>query len=265
MPRRSALAIVFLLVAGIIAVRADDFWASRKWQDWTKEECNKMLHDSPWSRKWSQSISNNGPKLPSVSGTSTIGAAGDSLNEIDYYVQIRSALPVREAVVRQLQLEERYDQLNADQKKSFDVQAGAILDREYSETIVFHFVYETSTASFGRELAQYWQSIPSESAPSEVYLINQRGDRVRPIRIVAPRSAAYEFEMIFPRTVNNEPVLRDGDKTFQLQFPEPTIGTLPATNSSTNRITTPTTIFPAETAVFEFRVDKMIWGGKLAY
>jgi hypothetical protein len=255
MPRKVSLALCLCLGLGIIVSRADDFWTAKKWQDWTKEECHKMLHDSPWSKKWSQSISNNGPKLPSVSGASRAGAAGDSVNEIDYYVQLRSALPVREAIVRELQIEKKYGELNADQKKSFDSQVSQILNRDYSESIVFHFVFETSTSTFSRQLAEYWQNIPPDAAPSDVYLINEKGDHIRPVRVSAPRSAGYEFEMVFPRMVNNEPVVREGDRLLRLQFPEPAIGFV-STNVS---------IFPTETAIFEFRVDKMVWNGKLSY
>jgi hypothetical protein len=247
--RRIALAFVFFLGLGILATRADDFWTTKKWQDWKKEECNKMLRDSPWTKKWSQSISNNGAKLPSRSGAAQAGAAGDSVNQIDYYVQIRSALPVREAIVRQLMFEEKYDDMSADRKKSFDAQADGILNREYSDVILFHFVYETSAPTFSRELSEYWQNIPPDSAPPEVYMINERGDVIRPIRINAPHAAAYEFEMTFPRMIKNEPVIHESDKTLHLQFPEPAVSTF----------------FPAETANLEFRLDKMIWNGKLAY
>jgi hypothetical protein len=252
MPRKISLAICLCLALGIVASQADDFWTAKKWQDWTKEECHKMLHDSPWSKKWSQSISNNGSKLPSVSGTATAGAAGDSVNEIDYYVQLRSALPVREAIVREFQFDKKDEELTPDKKKAFESQ---ILNRDYSESIVFHFLFETSTVTFARELADYWQNIPPEAAPSDVYLINESGNRVRPMRIMAPRGAGYEFEIVFPRNVDNEPVIREGDKALRLQFPEPAIG-----RQSNNVF-----VLPADLAIFEFRVDKMVWGGKLVY
>jgi hypothetical protein len=246
MTRKLSLAICLCLVLGIVASRADDFWTAKKWQDWTKEDCRKMLHDSPWSKKWSQSISNNGPKLPSVSGAARVGAAGDSVNEIDYYIQLRSALPVREAIVREFQFDKKYEELTSDKKKTFESQ---ILNRDYSESIVFHFIFETSTETFARQLAEYWQNIPPDGAPSDVYLINERGDHIRPVRVAAPRAAGYEFEMVFPRMVKNEPVVREGDKVLQLQFPEPAISG----------------IFPADIAMIEFRVDKMVWDGKITY
>jgi len=248
MLRRWFAAVILVMSLAVVALHADDFWVKKKWQDWSKDDCNKMLRDSPWSRKWSQSLSNNGPGLPSTTGGANAGTAGDAVNEIDYYAQIRSALPLREAIVRQFQIGAKYDKMTPEQKKSFDAQADAILNRDYSSAIVVHFVYETSARTFAERLSEYWQTIPTDAPPPAVYLINQRGDHIRPERYIAPRAGGYEFEMIFPRVVNNEPVVREGDKTIEVQFQEPVIYT-----------------FPSDLANFEFRIDKMTWDGKPAF
>ena len=65
------------------------------WKNWTASDCALVLNYSP---------STNGTLQSRVSGT----------------VQLRSALPIREALLRQLQVKKHYDAMNPQQKLRFD-------------------------------------------------------------------------------------------------------------------------------------------------
>ena len=86
------------------------------------------------------------------------------------------------------------------------------------------------------------------SIPLTVFLINERAERILPVRFESPKSGAYEFDLYFPRTVNNEPIVRPGDKNLELQFPHPSIGRL-----------------RGDRALIEFKIDKMVWEGRADY
>src|SRR5271163_2356878 len=90
-----------LLVLGFVAlaVRAGDGWIDKDWHQWSKDEVNVVLHDSPWSRRWAKGQVNTSAAVPGVSGAGQEGAAGENAPRIDYYFQIRSAEPVRDAIV----------------------------------------------------------------------------------------------------------------------------------------------------------------------
>jgi hypothetical protein len=297
MLRRYAAGVLVILGLAVLGARAGDNWAETEWTQWSKEQVKVVLHDSPWSKRWSKGQVNTSSALPSVSGAAQEGAAGENAPVIDYYLQLRSAIPVREAFIRDLQIERGYDTLPADQKKSFDDQAAQILNRTYTDVINLHVLYSSNVQAFERSLAEYWQNIRPGAVPEEFFLITERGDRIPPVRFNSPKGGAYEFDLAFPRTVNGEPIIHPTDKTFQIQFRNPAVGTqaskAPTTTQSpssgggaTARKTTtgprnsnplppapnpasPTNHavanFKAERVLVEFNVESMMWKGKLVY
>ena len=133
--RRKAMAVLGILVLAVLTVQADDFWVKKDWTKWSKDDVNKMLSDSPWSKKWGKGEVQLSATLPSQSqsnpanqqrgstgggtlgseigtqGTGQEGAAGDNNIEVHYFIELQSALPVRQAIVRRLQLGNNYDKL----------------------------------------------------------------------------------------------------------------------------------------------------------
>lgn len=268
MVRRYSAAVILVLALAVAAVRADDFWVKKEWKQWSKDECVKMLHDSPWTKKVSIQKSNNGAALPSArsnigaansttgslgsdaTGTagSVAGSAGESTEDINYYVSLRSALPVRQAMVRWQQIQRHYEKMSADEKKALDAQMAQTLDRSFDQIILIHIDYESNIQSFSRVLAAYWQNLPEDAPPVDFYLINEHGEHVMPVKFVVSRGAVYSIDVAFPRMVNNEPVVRQGDKVIRLQFTSPAVSDLPEQLQSA-----------------EFRLDKMAWNGKTVF
>src|SRR5271156_4677905 len=139
--RRYLAGILAILALAAIAVRAEDFWVKKEWRGWSKDDCKKMLQDSPWTRKWEESQVNMGAALPSLSGAGRDGAAGDTALEVHYYVQDRSSIPVREAYIRQMQFENNYEKMDEAHKKAFDAQAETYLNRNYDDVVLIHVEY----------------------------------------------------------------------------------------------------------------------------
>jgi hypothetical protein len=255
-----------LLVLGFAAlgIRAGDGWVDKDWHQWSKDEVNVVLHDSPWSKRWAKGQVNTSAAVPGVSGAGQEGAAGENAPRIDYYFQIR------------------------------------ILNRRYDDVILVHVIYSSNIQSFERDLATYWQSVTQDSIKDKVYLITERGDRISPNRFVSSRTGTYEFELDFPRTVNGEPLIHPSDKQFSIQFTNPPVGNTQATGSRapnsggvaqsgaartakqgtaavprdplplngpnpTNTTSHTVTSFKAERVLIQFNVDSMMWKGKLTY
>lgn len=262
--RRLSPAIISFLILAAIATYGDAFWAKKDWKEWSKGECDKLLQDSPWARKWTKTQVILSSAVPSVSGAGREGAAGENTPEIDYRVQVLSALPVREAEIRQEQIESKYDQMSDVEKKAFDAHADKVLSPPYDDFILIHVEYSSNLQRFERQLARYWQSLPPDTIPLGVYIINERGDHIGPVRWISPRSGTYEFEMYFPRTMKGEPVIKPGDKKFSVQFRHPRIGSQAVGNPSNDRNTT-VPRFGGELVLVEFKLDAMMWKGKLTY
>jgi hypothetical protein len=298
--RRYAAAMLIMLSVSVVATCAGDVWVDKDWKLWSKDEVKVVLHDSPWSKHWAKGQVNTSAALPGTSGAGREGAAGANAPQIDYYLQIRSAMPVREAVIRDAQLDRSYDSMSDAQKQAFDTQSAQFLSRVYSDVIVLHVLYSSNIQVFERQLAEHWQNIRPDSVPEDFYLITERGDRISPIHFTSPKGGAYEFDMAFPRTVNGEPIIHPGDKTFQIQFVNPAVGRqagtaptgngapsapsgeatahkqggtvnparqLPPTGSASTRPANTNAVasFKAERVLVEFNVQTMMWNGKLTY
>ena len=261
--RRYFTGVLAILVVAVFTANASDFWVKKDWKQWSKDECEKILQDSPWTMKWAKSQMGSS-QMPGVSGANAEGAAGEKTPEMHYYVQLQSSLPVREAVVRRSQIDQKYDKMTEAQKKDFDTKAGALLSRNYDDVISIHVTYGSNLQSFERDMATYWKGIPPDGPPIDLYLINERGDRVPPIRINSPQNGSYSFDLIFPRLKNHEPIVHDGDKAFSLQFTHPAIGNQ-TQRTTTNPSDPSMDVFGEERVLIQFKLDKMMVNGKASY
>jgi len=264
--RRHFAGVLAVLVVAVLTARAEDFWVKKDWTKWSKDECNKILTDSPWSRRWSKGSVTVSAALPGNSGQSSEGAGGENAPEVFYVVQLRSSLPVREAVVRQQQIQV-YGKLTDAQKKEFDAKAEALFNAAYDDVILVHVDYGSNVQTFEREMAVYWKNIREDSVPVDFYLINERGDRVAPARFVSPKNGTYAFDLIFPRLKNNEPVVHEGDKQLQIQFINPAVGTQTQASGggSATSLDPSIGVFGRERVLIQFKLDKMVVNGKLSF
>jgi hypothetical protein len=259
MRRRNALGILAILGMAVLTARAEDFWVKKDWTKWSKDECNKMLTDSPWSKTWTKSQVNLSAALPSdTGGSNRAGGAGENAPELHYTVQFRSALPVRKAFARISEMQAKYDSMDAEHKKAIDAQVQTILGRTYDDVVLVHVEYGSNNQIFERDMATYWKNIRPDAVPEDFYLINERGDRIAPVKFVSPPAGTYAFELIFPRLKNNEPFVRDGDKNLEVQFISPAVGSQTTDASGVAP-------FGRERVLAQYKVDKMTVNGKLSY
>ena len=264
--RRYFAGVLAVLVVAVLTARAEDFWVKKQWNQWSKDECNKILTDSPWSKRWSKGSVTVSAALPGNSGQSSEGAGGEKSPEVFYVVQFRSSLPVREAVVRQQQIQ-GYSKLSDADKKAFDAKAETFFNTSYEDVILVHVDYGSNVQTFEREMAVYWKNIREDSVPVDFYLINERGDRIAPVRFVSPKTGTYAFDLIFPRLKNNEPVVHEGDKTLQIQFVNPAVGNQSQSTggAAAGSLDPSIGVFGRERVLMQFKPDKMMLNGKLSF
>jgi len=258
--RRYVFGMLAVLGLVALAVQAEDFWVKKDWKQWNKDQCTKLLQDSPWAFKFAVSQVQLSSALPGDSGLASEGAGGENKLEVDYFVQDRSSVPIREAYIRELEINNKYDKMDDARKKSFDQQAQALLDRTFDDVILIHVEYGSNVQRFERQLADYWKTLPENTIPTDTFLINQKGDHIAPIRFVSQKNADYSFDLYFPRLKSGEPIVQDGDKSFSIEFPYPAVGeqTSGANASGGGGIAT----LGKGRVLAEFKVEKMVWKGK---
>jgi hypothetical protein len=247
--RRYIAGILLVLGLATATAWADDFWAKKNWKEWTKSECNKILDDSPWAQR---KLTENSSSLtsqpsasraadPSLGGTGNLGAG-----EITYRVRLLSAEPIREALIRQQQIEKNYDKMNDEQKKAFDAQLDQKLAKP-QDSILVHVIFEANTENLRTSLATYWESFPADAIPQDVYLTTDGSTRILP-KSYKIKMAENEFDLVFPRFANDQPIVVPGTKSMKLMIKTPKVGD-----------------FKEKMITIEFKPDKMSFGGKLEY
>jgi hypothetical protein len=237
MKRMLCLSLPFLFLATIFAA---DFWEKKEYKEWTQKECAKILQDSPWAQKLeltSVQVMDNQSNRTSTDGGQP---------SIKYWIQFRSALPIRQATVRQGQIANKYETLSADQKQAFDKQAESMLGGFPEDSVIVFVSYQTNDNTRDQELARWWQSKTTEVLKTQVYLSGNKG-KTPLARFVVGQGADRWFQFIFPREVDGKPVITPQDKSIKLEFAYPAMG------------------MGSGQAFQEFKTDKMIFNGNIAY
>ena len=232
-----------LLLTGGVSANAQEFWEKKDYRQWNEFEVRKLLENSPWAKKYTVSTVRIDPL-----GQATGDRAREPNPRLEYQVQLRAALPIRQALVRQAQLQTRYDQMEPIEQKNVDQQAEQFLRREFPDTIIVHVAYGSNVTSFDREMTAYWQQQTTDLLRNTVFLISPRGERFELLEYRVVPSDRKEFQFTFPRKRQGQPLVQPGDKTLMIEFQHPDIGGQGAAR-----------------VFLEFRLDRMQLGGRVSY
>jgi hypothetical protein len=235
-----------LFLAASPATFGADFWENKQYEKWSQKECQKLLEDSPWAQDFTL--------LDSGLQQSTKASDDGQQFYIKYQMQLRSALPVRQALVRQMQIAQKYDGLGPEQKQQFDQSANAFLSSSFPDAVILYVTYETNSQTKAMELSQHWQSQTTDLLKNSVYLRNSRGDKVAITQFNAAQGAERGFQFIFPRQINGQPLLSPEDKSLMLEFTYPVVK-VPGTFNDLGD----------GRGFMEFKPKKMVFQGNLVY
>ena len=240
----AALSILF--ISSVSTAFGADFWETKEYTKWSSKECGKMLENSPWAKDFS---------LVAAGLQRSAGASDDGQQfYIKYQLQFRSALPVRQALVRQMQIAQKYDSLSPEQKQQFDKSAESFLSSNFPDAVILYVTYDTNSQSIARELDRHWQSRTADLLRNTVFLRNSRGQQVALAQFAVSQGSERSFQFIFPRKVDGEPFLKADDKSLQLEFSYPVVSA-PGGGGSLGD----------GRAFVEFKPQKMIFKGDLVY
>ena len=234
--RHMALLMTILLP---LALRAEGFWVKKDYGEWSARECAKLLQNSPWSKMRTFTAI----LIQELSQPSAVPGR-EHAPQISYVAMLWSALPVRQAVVRQAQLDAAFLRLPIERRQALEAQQVALLQESFADRIVIRMEYATNARVYERELATYWQSQPEEFWKQKFYL-NTSGGRHSPLAVRIAPGAGGSFELVFARAANGEPFIRAADKSFSVDFDSPAIGAIPGGR-----------------ALMEFKLKDMMIGGR---
>jgi len=219
-PRCQRCITVALIVCGLAAAASAQFWVKEPFENWSREDCARMLSDSPWGKSHvvGRVFIQRAEEQAAVPGR-------DQTPQITYVVRLLSALPIRQAMVRLAQLDPNYAKLAPEQKQELDARRKSLLDKTYPDRIVIQIAYSTNALAYRSELTTLWQSQAEEVLKQEIRLITRRG-RIPPARVFVAPGAGGDIQIIFPRQLDGRPLVAPDDKNLGLEFQHPTIGVL---------------------------------------
>ena len=198
-----------------------DFWTDKPYVKWSEKEAKHLLADSPWARSvilrhtvLKQTRRDFG-SLPNANE-----GEGVSEPEVDYSVYLRTARPVREAIVRLAQFEQKYDHMDPGDRKAFDEKWGQFLAASAGDKVIVQVKYSANTADVDLRLAHYWQTQTVDILrDGGTAMTGPDGVRVAPVAFWTARGAGREFQLAFPRPKG------DGKEgSVAVEFGHPNIG-----------------------------------------
>jgi len=243
MSREFASWLLIALLCGVAAAQSKDFWQVKDYRQWNEKECKKLLEDSPWAQDY-----NIGRTYVEPLQSTSTERGREQRPQMKYQVQFRSALPVRQALVRLQQLNNKYDQMPLDQRQAFDEKAVKLLDANFAETIAVHVTYGSNVAAYDREMAAFWQAQTTEKLKNSAFLIGPKGQKIPPQRFSVTAGAGREFTFYFMRVYEGQPLIGPQDKTIKLEFMHPRVS-----DQGESRV------------LLEFKVDKMMIKNVVGY
>jgi hypothetical protein len=213
---RSRLGVLVLVLAACGLLLAKDFW-EKPYKEWKKNDAFKMLGDSPWARSMTFADNVGGGRGGAYDRTSDSG-----LQTVYNVAKIRffSALPIREAHVRIAQMMNNYDSKSETERAQIDRTFAPALTRDFSKNIIVALDFETNDQRTKANVDRYLQQLQVSLLKQSCYLISSRLGRVTIEEYYPPSPDATGAKFLFPRTVDDKPVVSPEDKevTFDMWF-----------------------------------------------
>jgi hypothetical protein len=167
------------------------FWENKSYKQWTDSEVMKILTNSPWAQTRFES---GQYELPGYS--------------YEAMIRLRSALPVRQAVVRQRMLFVNYDKLSAADQARFDAEVKEFLEcRECGSYYIVTLKSPSGTVeSEPTKFDILWslRNLSLDELKPYVYLANEKGDKRELIRFTPPKRVGADAMFVSKDTGRRE-------------------------------------------------------------
>jgi hypothetical protein len=214
------LAILVLLLAVTSATAQEK---NKAWGEWSKKEADKILNDSPWAQTQTDTDTSqmfySPTQDPSRMGTSsndssrTVQGATNSAVNVKFYVRFFSARPVRQALVRLMELQ---------QKPSPEVAArlANFAEMKSENSIIVTVIFESSDQRYSGVVMQAFNSANTGTLKNTSYLERNDGKKLFLEEYVPPGKDGFGARFIFLRELDGKPFLTKdaGEVRFYAEY-----------------------------------------------
>jgi hypothetical protein len=203
----------------VVSHNSQKVWEKKPYAEWTLAEVLRILTDSPWAQTAFETtrFSYN---VPGQSYSATI--------------RLRSALPVRQALVRQRQLAVNYDKFNAADRARFDAETSEVL--KCADCMKYYIVTLASllpagsppvtlsdnvtlTGNLGIDIGVALERKSLNDLKAYVHLRNDKGERREMVGFIAPAGRGKEAMFVFRRfDEHGRPLITTDNKKFYFEI-----------------------------------------------
>ena len=248
--------LVFGVCIAASAAHAQAVWTDKPFTQWSRSDAETVLNDSPWSSHQEVRMQFDKEKQTaagSYSGVSSAAAVSSQMEVMSdlpvdfiFTLRLRSALPVRQALVRLKQLESDSRKLSKKDLETFDAQIKGLLE---CPACAGNYVVTLSSKSLNRPGADAVYATFKGGRLSDlqrfVFLANERGERRQLVHFVAPRVPGDDAIFFFPRLdAKGAPLLTPESKQLLINLSDKQV------NSVSN---------------FRIDVSKLVMNGKVEF
>jgi hypothetical protein len=243
MKPRSRMIIVTAIMAIFLGLTlpllAQNSSSDKPYQQWTISDVEKMLNNSPWAQTKS--------KVAYAGYDSPRASYGNIPWPESVTVRLHSALPIRQALMRLMQIKAKYDKMSDVDKIAFDAKQNTLLACQHCAN---NYVISLGSP-FGKIKGQIpaLKAIPIESLRRYLQLTNESGEKRELVGFAAPKSQGDDAFFYFSRLgERGGPLVTAANKKVILSL-DPEIFW----------------VMPGKTMRFEFDVSKMIKDGEVLF
>lgn len=194
----------------------------KPWSDWSKKDAEKMLTESPWAKTQTDTESTQvlfSRTIAPSDGNQSGNLARMSRGAVDREVQLRfhvrffSARPVRQALVKILELENPAAR-NAPRLKEF-------AEAKPAQSIVVTVSFESNEQAYLASTAQALNGGTTAILGNKTYLERSDGTRLFLQQYIPPGKDGFGARFVFSREFEGAPFLNEksGEVRFHAEFP----------------------------------------------
>lgn len=199
----------FCLIVALLAITVMAQKQYKPYLEWSESDAKKMLDNSPWGRSQVETDTSEmffKPDAVTASGPSSNSnrAANGATNQatsVNYRVRFLSALPIREAFARKIELEQKEPNAQLSAKLKNFVEGG------FADYIVVAVDFDTKDPRSGNVPRQAFAAAVPATLKSSTYLDRNDGKRLFLADYRPPSADGMGAKYIFARNVDGKPFL----------------------------------------------------------
>ena len=204
-------------LAGVgAAALAQGDWAKKPFEEWSKKDAEEVLNKSPWAASHevkikyaaqsqavagapNASFEGTGGRVATEENTASLGGANAPI-DFTFTLRLRSALPVRQALVRLKQLEAKGGKGGDKDRAAFDARMKGLLEcPACADNYVLTLSSRSRNAPGADAVFQLFKGGRLDDLRRYIALANDRGERRPLVHFVAPKVPGDEATFFFPR------------------------------------------------------------------